>query len=73
MLLNQVMGIKAGSTEVVRIYVDLSEIEKREPQDQYKHFARTRSQGIYVFPVLYNRVRTAGPLLLCAEDFCSQN
>ncbi|KAF8860613.1 hypothetical protein BDZ45DRAFT_800769 [Acephala macrosclerotiorum] len=39
---------------------------------QMEHFTRTRSQRIYVFPALHNRVRTTGPSRLCAEDLLQQ-
>ena len=39
---------------------------------QMERFARTRSQRIYVFPALHNRVRTTGPSRLRAEDLLQQ-
>jgi hypothetical protein len=40
---------------------------------QIEHFARTRSQRIYVFPALHDRVRTTGPSHLYAEDLLQQS
>ena len=39
---------------------------------QMEHFARTRSQRIYVFPALHSRVRTTGPSRLYAEHLLQQ-
>jgi hypothetical protein len=40
---------------------------------QMEHFARTRSQRIYVFPATHTRVRTTCPSSLCAEDLLLQS
>jgi hypothetical protein len=40
---------------------------------QMEHFARARSQRIYVFPATHSRVRTMGPSHLCAEDLLQQS
>jgi hypothetical protein len=40
---------------------------------QIEHFARARSQKIYVFPATYSRVRITGPSRLYAEDLLQQS
>ena len=37
-----------------------------------EHFARIRSQKIYVFPALHDRVKSTGLSRLCAEDLLQQ-
>ena len=39
---------------------------------QMEHFARTRSQSIYIFPALHGRVRTTSPSRLRTEDLLQQ-
>jgi len=37
-----------------------------------EHFAQTRSQKIYVFPVLHGWVKSTSRSYLCAEDLLQQ-
>jgi len=57
-----------NATTVVKLNVLRHHINRL----QMEHFARTRSQRIYVFPALHRRIRTTGPSRLYAEDLLQQ-
>src|SRR5438552_13458556 len=39
---------------------------------QMEHFARSRSQNIYIFPALHSRTKSVGPSLLSLEHLLQQ-
>jgi hypothetical protein len=61
-------SLLAPDLEHATTVVKLNVLRHHVNRLQMEHFARTRSQRIYVFLALYNRVKTTGPSCLYAED-----
>jgi hypothetical protein len=65
-------SLLAPELENATTVVKLNVLRHHVNRLQMEHFARTRSQRIYIFPALHNRVRTTGPSRLLAEDLLQQ-
>lgn len=52
--------------------VKLNAVRHHINRIQMEHFARTRSQRIYIFPALHHRIKSTLPSRLCAEDLLQQ-
>jgi hypothetical protein len=66
-------SLLAPNLENATTVVKLNVLRHHVNRLQMEHFARTRSQRIYVFPATHSRVRTTGPSSLCAEDLLQQS
>jgi hypothetical protein len=52
--------------------VKLNAIRHHVNRIQMEHFARSRSQRVYIFPALHHRVKSPTTSRLCAEDLLQQ-
>jgi hypothetical protein len=65
-------SLLAPELENATIVVKLNTLRHHINRLQMEHFARARSQRIYVFPALHSRIKSTGPSRLCVDDLLQQ-